>query len=339
MCKIRASSTLHEDFYLDLINAQSQRSRSPMTGSTQLIQFEFIRVSGPDARTFLQGQVTCDTTKITPTQSVLGALCNLKGRVIADFRTAQWGEDILLRVGAGLADPVLAVLKKYAVFSKLTLSKEAELGALGLLVTGEPEGTSLPSAPHAVISLSEDVLAIDSGCGETGTRCIELWGSKTSIQSDAALLATSISTESDKAIPVATVAVARQDEWIRLEILSGVIHITPTLSEEYTPAQLNYDISGVVDFKKGCYTGQEIVARMFYRSTPKKRLYPLCADMQLAPEAEVADSASKEMIKPLIVAGNAMLAQLDIDPASRKLTLAGDPSTELTVKEPVYFAK
>ena len=109
-----------------------------MTGSTQLIQFEFIRVSGPDARTFLQGQVTCDTTKITPTQSVLGALCNLKGRVIADFRAAQWGEDILLRVGAGLADPVLAVLKKYAVFSKLTLSKEAELGALGLLVTGEP---------------------------------------------------------------------------------------------------------------------------------------------------------------------------------------------------------
>ena len=103
MCKIRRSSTLHKDFYLDLINAQSQRSRSPMTGSTQLIQFEFIRVSGPDARTFLQGQVTCDTTKITPTQSVLGALCNLKGRVIADFRAAQWGEDILLRVGAGLA--------------------------------------------------------------------------------------------------------------------------------------------------------------------------------------------------------------------------------------------
>ncbi|MDC1358309.1 hypothetical protein N8302_02590, partial [Gammaproteobacteria bacterium] len=202
-----------------------------MTGSSQLIQFEFIRVSGPDARTFLQGQVTCDTTKITPTQSVLGALCNLKGRVIADFRAAQWGEDILLRVSAGLADPVLAVLKKYAVFSKLTLSKEAEFGALGLLVTGEPEGTSLPSAPHAVISLSEDVLAIDSGCGEAGTRCIELWGSKTSIQSDAALLATSISTLSDKTIPVATVAVARQDEWIRLEILSGVIHITPTLSE------------------------------------------------------------------------------------------------------------
>ena len=270
---------------------------------------------------------------------MIGALCNLKGRVMADFRAAQWGEDILLRVGAGLVDPVLAVLKKYAVFSELTLSKEAELGALGLLVAGEPKGASLPSAPHAVISLSEDVLAIDSGCGETGTRCIELWGSKTSIQSDAALLAKSISTASDKTIPMATIAVAKQDAWIRLEILSGMIHITPTLSEEYTPAQLNYDISGVVDFKKGCYTGQEIVARMFYRSTPKKRLYPLSADVQLAPEAEVADSASEEMIKPLIIAGNAMLAQLDIDPASRKITLAGDPSTELTVKEPAYFAK
>ena len=310
-----------------------------MTGLTQLTQFEFIRVSGPDARTFLQGQVTCDTTKITQTQSVLGALCNLKGRVIADFRAAQWGEDILLRVGAGLADPVLAVLKKYAVFSKLTLSKEEEFGVLGLLVTGETEGTKLPSVSHGVISLSEDVLAIDSGCGEAGTGCIELWESKTSVTSDAALLATSISTASDKTIPVAAIAVARQDEWTRLEILSGVIHITPALSEEYTPAQLNYDISGVVDFKKGCYTGQEIVARMFYRSTPKKRLYPLSAGVQLTPEAEVADPASKDMIKPFIVAGNAMLAQLDIDPASRKITLADDPSIELIVKEPAYFAK
>ena len=310
-----------------------------MTGSTQLIQFEFIRVSGPDARTFLQGQVTCDTTKITPTQSVLGALCNLKGRVIADFRAAQWGKDILLRVGTGLADPVLAVLKKYAVFSKLTLSKEEELGVLGLLVAGQPEGASLPSATHAVTSLSEDVLAIDSGCCEAGIQSIELWGNKASIISNAALLTTSISTASDKTIPVATIAVATQDEWTRIEILSGVIHITPALSEDYTPAQLNYDISGVVDFKKGCYTGQEIVARIFYRSTPKKRLYPLSADAQLASEAEVADSASEGVIKPLVIAGNAMLAQLDIDPASRKITLAGNPSTELTVKEPAYFAK
>jgi folate-binding protein YgfZ len=138
---------------------------------------------------------------------------------------------------------------------------------------------------------------------------------------------------------VVTIAVATQDEWTRIEILSGVIHITPALSEDYTPAQLNYDISGVVDFKKGCYTGQEIVARVFYRSTPKKRLYPLSADAQLASEAEVADSASEGVIKPLVIAGNAMLAQLDIDPASRKITLAGNPSTELTVKEPAYFAK
>ena len=313
-----------------------------MTESIQLTQFEFIRASGPDARTFLQGQVTCDTNQITPTQSVLGALCNLKGRVIADFRAAQVGEDIVLKVGTGLAEPVLAVLKKYAVFSKLTLSKDDELAVLGLLVGGGGENDAeanaqsdiLPSGPHAVTSLGEGVLAIDAGCSDEGTRCVELWGNGPSIEASAVLL-----TSSDARTPNKTVAVATVSDWTRLEILSGVIHITPALSEEYTPAQLNYDISGVVNFKKGCYTGQEIVARMFYRSTPKKRLYPLHAETPLASDAELNDSASETAIKPLAIAGNAMLALLDTDPSAREITLASEASAKLAVKEPDYFTK
>ena len=128
-------------------------------------------------------------------------------------------------------------------------------------------------------------------------------------------------------------------DWTKLRIDYMIPEYGSELTGESYILEMGFERLHGVDFKKGCYTGQEIVARMFYRSTPKKRLYPLSADMQLAPDAEVADSASEEMIKPLIVAGNALLAQLDIDPASRKITLAGDPSTELTVKEPVYFAK
>lgn len=305
-----------------------------MTDSVQLTQFEFIRASGPDARTFLQGQVTCDTTKITPTQSVLGALCNLKGRVIADFRAAQVGEDLVLKVGIGLADPVLAVLKKYAVFSKLTLIKEDEFCVLGLLVTGDAEGDTLPASPHAVTSLGEEVFAIDSGCSDEGTRCVELWGNGASIEASAALL-----TSSNACVPNKTITVATTADWTRLEILSGIIHVTPDISGEYTPAQLNYDISGVVNFKKGCYTGQEIVARMFYRSTPKKRLYPLQAETMLSSDAKLNDSASETPIKPLAIAGNAMLALLDTDPSARELTLASDSSVKLAVKEPDYFTK
>ena len=192
-----------------------------MTESIQLSQFEFIRASGPDARTFLQGQVTCDTTQITPTQSVLGALCNLKGRVIADFRAAQVGEDIVLKVGTGLAEPVLAVLKKYAVFSKLTLSKDDELAVLGLLVRGKGESDAegdaqsdtLPYGPHAVTSLGKGVLAIDAGCSDEGTRCVELWGNGPSIEASAALL-----TSSDARTPNKAVAVATISDWTRIEI-------------------------------------------------------------------------------------------------------------------------
>ena len=56
-------------------------------------------------------------------------------------------------------------------------------------------------------------------------------------------------------------------------MLAGVLHVTAPLSEKYTPQLLNYDISGLIDFKKGCYTGQEVVARMFYRGEAKKRLF------------------------------------------------------------------
>jgi len=61
--------------------------------------------------------------------------------------------------------------------------------------------------------------------------------------------------------------------WLRADIEAGIIHVSPALSTEYTPQLLNYDIAGLIDFKKGCYTGQEIVARMFYRGTAKKRLH------------------------------------------------------------------
>jgi folate-binding protein YgfZ len=140
-------------------------------------------------------------------------------------------------------------------------------------------------------------------------------------------------------MPNTTIEVATTTEWTRLEILSGMVHVTPALSEEYTPAELNYDISGVVNFKKGCYTGQEIVARMFYRSTPKKRLYPLHAETMLSTNAELKDSASETAIKPLAIAGNAMLALLDTDPSARELTLTSDSSVKLAVKEPDYFTK
>jgi len=66
--------------------------------------------------------------------------------------------------------------------------------------------------------------------------------------------------------------------WQLAEIRDGIVHINPEQSEIYTPQLLNYDTNGIIDFKKGCYTGQEVVARMHYRAEAKRRLYHLKAD-------------------------------------------------------------
>jgi folate-binding protein YgfZ len=79
---------------------------------------------------------------------------------------------------------------------------------------------------------------------------------------------------------------ATEAEWAMLDIEIGILHINEQDSEQFTPQLLNYDISGVIDFKKGCYTGQEIVARMFYRSTAKKRLQLLSSPLK----ADAADT-------------------------------------------------
>src|SRR5690606_31052541 len=68
---------------------------------------------------------------------------------------------------------------------------------------------------------------------------------------------------------------AAAEHWQLADIQAGAIHITPALQEQHTPQVLNYDLHGLVDFRKGCYTGQEIVARMHYRGTAKRRLQRL----------------------------------------------------------------
>ena len=84
-----------------------------------LESYEFIRIRGADRISFLQGQLSCNTELLSAERSLVGALCNLKGRVIADFRLLEIREDIILQCAAGMADKIYATLSKYAVFSKV----------------------------------------------------------------------------------------------------------------------------------------------------------------------------------------------------------------------------
>ena len=290
-----------------------------------LEHYRFIRASGPDTKTFLQGQVTCDTSKISPSRSVPGALCNLKGRAIANFRALEVDGDVLLQVSAGLQDKVLAILKKYAVFSKLTLSVEDNFQAIGLHIPVDAEGdaaqqlmgVSIPADLGAASPLPDGGAILRTELRGRAVIGLEVWGSIERLDALGAKLS-NLGTSGITA------------SWIEAENLSGIAHITEVLSEEYTPALLNYDLSGVVDFKKGCYTGQEIVARMFYRSTPKKRLFALRAQTPLGASLAIVDQsgANESLGEAFSITTHSALAILPVDAAQRKLVSSEGESLE-----------
>lgn len=307
-----------------------------------LDHYEFIRISGADSLSFLQGQVSCNTTLLSAERSLNGALCNLKGRVIADFRLLQLGEDCLMQCTAGMAQPILDTLGKYAVFSKVELEQlEGDTApvALGLIDEAADEGLAqlemtLPGEANGVCQSDNCSVIRLSGPVDR----IEVWFHNSAAR-DAFLASSGLEASEDLA------------PWQRADIEAGMIHVTPALSEEYTPQLLNYDISGLIDFKKGCYTGQEIVARMYYRGTAKKRLFLASSNIELSENSRVmtaseAKAAGSETAGGEVLSfsnnesGALLLAVLASDAveAGERLMLAGEPESVILLQSLPYGA-
>lgn len=238
-----------------------------------LKNYEFIKISGTDSVSFLQGQLSCNTELLSEQRSLTGALCNLKGRVIADFRLLQQGEHYLMQCAEGMAAEIVTTLNKYAVFSKVEITALPETDKTGdgkadsapavLGIMDNDVDAALQSLELQLPNNANEVTATDHCCVVRvfgPSKRVELWfHSPSALESFSQGFA---GQDSDDLQP-----------WQRADIEAGIIHVSPALSAEYTPQLLNYDIAGLIDFKKGCYTGQEIVARMFYRGTAKKRLH------------------------------------------------------------------
>jgi folate-binding protein YgfZ len=231
---------------------------------------DFVEVIGPDSKNFLQGQVSCNMDLLSADRSLSGVLCNLKGRAIADFRAIQAGDAIWLQTETEMGQALIDVLAKYIVFSKAEISLVSMAGkVIGLF--GEDENKSLaglfselPMLENSAVC-REDYIALRLPARQSRYQIVSL------NEKGQTLLARTL-----EQLEPATVA-----EWETLDIEVGIVHIRQQDSEQFTPQLLNYDISGAIDFKKGCYTGQEIVARMFYRSTAKKRLYLLSSAIKI----------------------------------------------------------
>lgn len=213
-----------------------------------------IAARGPDTRKLLQGQLTCDMEQLTPGNPLTGALCTVKGRTISNFSVIATGENaVYLVCHRGLVEATLETLKKYAVFYKTELSDESDhYHCLGM--AGVDPGT----LPGELVTYP--VTDNRHTCLVSPDQARTLW----------------------QQLAAETTAVGLH-YWQLLNIRDGLGEVRPETREEFIPQMLNLQATGAVNFRKGCYTGQEIVARMHYLGKLKRRMYHLAADATDAP--------------------------------------------------------
>lgn len=271
--------------------------------SLQILQLrrDFLRLSGADRQVFLQGQATCDVEKITDTKAIRGALCNIKGRVIADFIALQIDEEIILQCNDGMGKILHATLKKYAVFSKVSITLDSSILTIGLIAEKAMELNTLRNSINLPGELPNE------GDATSNKNLTAICTSGVLAREQIWLRGGSLPSEITKNL------IDDDTSWNKQDILCGIAHIHERISEKYTPQLLNYDISHVVDFKKGCYTGQEVVARMYYRGRPKKRMFLLSSEAKTGNKIVSPDGSEHEVIaKSFHESGGYFLAILPI---------------------------
>ena len=270
------------DLHRDISDTQSNLPSIQGASSgfwSKLTQYVVLRCSGPDARKFLQGQFTCDVNNLTPNQTSLGACCTPKGRMLALFRIAQAGEEFWLRLPRELAPGLMEHLKKYMVFFKASLALDESIQVLGWVPHTPTSELDLPEGVDQSVTTSDSVLVRVPG----DTARYEIWATGSQLE------------ELQAQLP----AEQQQPEsfWQLSDILAGLGEVYATTREEFIPQMLNLQSLGGVSFKKGCYTGQEIVARMQYLGTLKRRMYLARWDGQTppAPGAAITDTGGASL--------------------------------------------
>ena len=228
-----------------------------------------LAVRGSDAAKFLQGQLTCNLNYLSDTQASLGARCTQKGRMQSSFRILLQGDGVLLAMATELLEPQLADLKKYAVFSKSKLTDEsaawARFGLSNADQTLAALGLELAADTDSVVR-TDTLIAI-----RVSPNRAELW----------------VPAEHAEAVRQQLVSQLQQadlNDWLLGQIRAGIGQVMPQTRELFIPQMLNLQAVGGVSFKKGCYTGQEIVARMQYLGKLKRRLYRLSLNAEQLPE-------------------------------------------------------
>jgi folate-binding protein YgfZ len=234
-----------------------------LQGATRLADWGVIRATGADAASFLHAQLTQNVASLGHDSWRLAGYCSAKGRLQASF--VVWrpsAEQVLLACSADLLPATLKRLSMFVLRAKCKLSDaSAELPLFGVV--------------------GEDARSVgDVGRSRDGTllRLPDVQG-----------VPRALFAQADPALPLLD-----PSAWAWLEVASGVPRIVGATVEQFVPQMVNLELVGGVDFQKGCYPGQEVVARSQYRGTLKRRAFVFASTAQAMPGQELFSSADPE---------------------------------------------
>lgn len=237
---------MHTD-WLDYINTQHMTAHTTATAQAfiaPLTHLAVLAVTGSDAATFLQGQTTCDIKALVDSKPHLGAYCNAKGRTISTFIIIKQQDNFMLILSRELLDSVRKKLQMYVLRADVQLTDTTDqlciTGTHNINIENQDNIYPYPQLENSFLFIASAEQSI--------TFCTQLTQQQDVILTD-------------------------HNSWLALDIQAGIPWIGQQTTEEFVPQMLNLDKLGAISFEKGCYTGQEIVARTHYLGKNKRAMY------------------------------------------------------------------
>ena len=292
-----------------------------LQGIAPISHLGIIRVQGDDAASFLHGQLTNDFVLLDQQHARLAAFCSAKGRMQASFIGFKRApDDILLICSQDLLARTLKRLSMFVLRAKAKLTDaSADFQLFGLIGNAVP-ATEAPWTLHTQAD---------------GSHLVHLYPAAGQPR---ALLVAPVGT------PAPQGTVLTPEQWLWTEVASGIAMVSEPVFELFVPQMLNYESVGGVNFKKGCYPGQEVVARSQFRGTLKRRAFIVHAAGPLSAGAEVFAASDAEQATGTVVqaaprpdGGWAAIVSMQISAAGEALT-AGSASGEALQLQALPYA-
>ncbi|BCE02599.1 YgfZ/GcvT domain-containing protein [Marinicellulosiphila megalodicopiae] len=240
----------------------------------------FLSVIGPDSKKFLQGQSSCQFNNFEIGQQKLGSFSDAKGRVYGTFNAIAIEDGFLLQMSKDIIEHCLTHLKKYAAFFKVTLSDE-QRNFHGIGLQGDViQCRFLPNFDQCNVVKNAKGVWI-----KQNDQQIQCWINPLNDQYDSIFE----TIESD--------ATYQTDIWLDQSIEAGIAWLSFENIGEFVAQMLNLDLIDAVDFKKGCYTGQEIIARLHYKGKSKKRMHRVAVPERVTAGTIIVNSENKAIGK------------------------------------------